>query len=106
MKTRETTDPKTLSEVLTLLAETTRFDGIPPVAEHVLLHLRHGGDKDDRHIVITEDRDGRESLAGYAHLDLTDQVEGPSAELVIPPDFRGKGFGRALLDHVSELTGA
>jgi mycothiol synthase len=56
--------------------------------------------------VITEDRDGRELLAGYAHLDLTDQVEGPSAELVIHPDFRGKGFGRALLDHVSDLSGA
>ena len=106
MKTRETTDPKVLSEVLKVLAETTRHDGIPPVAEHVLLHLRHGGDKDDRHIVITEDVDGREVIAGYAHLDLTDEVEGPSAELVIHPEFRGKGCGRALLDHVSQLSGA
>ena len=106
MKTFETTDRALLTQVLELLAETTRFDGIPPVAEHVLLHLRHGGDKDDRHIVIT-DFDGEVArIAGYAHLDLTDEVEGPSAELVIHPDFRGKGFGRALLDHVTTLAGS
>lgn len=103
MEIFETTDPKTLSEVLVLLAETTRHDGIPPVAEHVLLHLRHGGDKDDRHIIITEGDTG--TIAGYAHVDLTDEVEGPSAELVIHPNFRGRGFGRALLDHVSVLSG-
>jgi len=106
VKTLETTDPKILGAVLELLAETTRHDGIPPVSEHVLLHLRHGGDKDDRHIVITDEVDGKSSIAGYAHLDLTDQVEGPSAELVIHPNYRGKGFGRALLDHVSDLSGA
>lgn len=105
MKTEETTDPQLLGQVLELLAEATRHDGIPPVAEHVLLHLRHGGDKDDRHIIIT-DRDGdREVLAGYAHLDLTDQVEGPSAELVIHPRFRGRGLGQALLDHITKTAG-
>jgi mycothiol synthase len=105
MNTFETTDPQLLTQVLQLLAETTRHDGVPPVSEHVLLHLRHGGDKDDRHIIITENMEGEEKLVGYAHLDLTDEVEGPSAELVIHPLFRGKGFGRALLDHVSELAG-
>jgi len=102
MKTFETTDPTTLARVLELITETTRHDGIPPVAEHVLLHLRHGGDKDDRHIVIESDS----RIVGYAHLDLTDEVEGPSAELVIHPEFRSQGFGRALLDHVCELAGS
>lgn len=105
MKTREIKDHATLSKVLELIAETTRHDGVPPVAEHVLLHLRHGGDKEDRHIVIEESIDGVERIVGYAHLDLTDEVEGPSAELVIHPEFRDKGFGRELLDHVSESAG-
>ena len=109
MKTLETTDKKDLQTVLNLIAETTRHDGIPPVSEHVLLHLRHGGDKDDRHIIITESVDGngqRESIIGYAHLDLTDEVEGPSAELVIHPQFRGKGYGRALLEQIEALSGS
>ena len=103
MKIHEITDSNSLNAVLDLITETTRHDGIPPVAEHVLLHLRHGGDKDDRHIVI-ENSESR--IVGYAHLDLTDEVEGPSAELVIHPHFRSQGFGRALLDRVTELSGA
>ena len=106
MKTREIRDHATLNQVLELIAETTRHDGVPPVAEHVLLHLRHGGDKEDRHIIIEEKVDGEDRIVGYAHLDLTDEVEGPSAELVIHPDFRSHGFGRALLDRVSESAGA
>jgi mycothiol synthase len=105
VKTLETTDSAQLGAVLDLIAETTRHDAIPPVAEHVLLHLRHGGDKDDRHVIITESIEGNEKVIGYAHLDLTDEVEGPSAELVIHPEFRGKGYGRALLDHVTTLSG-
>jgi mycothiol synthase len=38
-------------------------------------------------------------LAGYGHLDPADQAdpaEGPAAELVIHPDYRGRGFGLAL----------
>ena len=103
MKIREITDSESLSAVLDLITETTRHDGIPAVAEHVLLHLRHGGDKDDRHIVI---QNSESRIVGYAHLDLTDEVEGPSAELVIHPAFRSQGFGRALLDRVTELSGA
>ncbi len=103
MKIQEITDSTSLNAVLDLIAETTRHDGIPPVAEHVLLHLRHGGDKDDRHIVI---ENPESKIVGYAHLDLTDEVEGPSAELVIHPIFRSKGYGRALLDRVTELSGA
>lgn len=105
MRTREIKDHATLSKVLDLIAETTRHDGVPPVAEHVLLHLRHGGDKEDRHIVIEEAIDGEDRIVGYAHLDLTDEVEGPSAELVIHPHYRAKGFGRELLDRISETAG-
>ncbi|MEV7908608.1 mycothiol synthase, partial [Streptomyces anulatus] len=44
-------------------------------------------------------------LAGYAHVDPTDPVEGPSGELVIHPAFRGRGHGGHLLRAVLEQTG-
>ena len=86
--------------VLALISAATDHDGIPPIAEHVVLHLRHGGDKDDCHIIIENDGE----IIGYAHLDLTDTVAGPSAELVIHPKHRGKGFGRALLTEIGRIT--
>ena len=41
--------------VLALIKAAHDFDGTPPIAEHVLLHLRHGGDKSDSHIVFESD---------------------------------------------------
>ena len=90
--------PQIRDEVLALIASATDSDGIPPVAEHVLLHLRHGGDKAYSHLVATKD----DMVAGYAHLDLTDAVEGPSAELVIAPRFRKSGIGSELLKSLTE----
>jgi mycothiol synthase len=94
-------DPKLQSEILTLIAAATDTDGIPPVAEHVLLHLRHGGDRSDLHFVFTKDN----QVAGYAHLDLTDEVEGPSAELVVSPKFRSQGIGKELVKRLKEEAG-
>ena len=90
--------PQIRDEVLALIASATDSDGVPPVAEHVLLHLRHGGDKADSHLVATKD----DMVAGYAHLDLTDAVEGPSAELVIAPRFRKSRIGSELLKSLTE----
>jgi len=42
----------TQEKVLALIADATKQDGIPPVAEHVLLHLRYGGDKAARHLIM------------------------------------------------------
>lgn len=91
--------------VLALIAAAANHDGIPPIAEHIVLHLRHGGDKDDRHLILTDEA-GPENgkILGYAHLDLTDIVAGSSAELVVHPDYRGKGYGRALLNEISRIT--
>jgi mycothiol synthase len=86
--------------VLALIASATNHDGIPPIAEHIVLHLRHGGDKDDRHLVLTEG----DKIVGYAHIDLTDAVAGSSAELVVCPEHRGRGYGRALLDEITRIT--
>ena len=88
-------------KVLALIASATDVDGIPPVAEHVLLHLRHGGDKEDFHLLAEESGE----VLGYAHLDLTDEVEGPSAEIVVCPRHRGKGIGDKLIESVKEHAG-
>ena len=82
--------PEVQSQVLALIARATDLDGVPPVSEHVLLHLRHGGDKADTHFIAIENN----KVVGYAHLDLTDEVEGPSAELVVDPSHRKSGIGR------------
>jgi len=84
-------EPQT-AEVLGLVAAATDEDGVSPLSEHVLLHLRYGGDPEARNLLLTE---GGE-LAGYAHLDPTDPVEGPSGELVVHPAHRGHGLGLAL----------
>jgi len=94
-------NPKTQSQILELIASATDHDGIPPVAEHVLLHLRHGGDKDDFHLVAEEN----DVVFGYAHLDMTDEIEGPSAEVVIAPSERGKGIGNQLVAELKTLAG-
>lgn len=95
-------NPDQQSKVLALIASATDVDGIPPLAEHVLLHLRHGGDKEDFHFVAEE---GGEVL-GYAHLDLTDEVEGPSTEIVVAPQHRGKGIGDQLVKSVKSHAGS
>jgi len=87
--------------VLKLISSTTAFDNTPPIAEHILLHLRHGGDKADSHLLVEQDN----QVIGYAHLDQTDLVAGPSAELVVNPKFRGAGVGKQLLSKAIEICG-
>ena len=88
-------------DVFDLVDEATRHDGSTPLSEHVMLHLRHGGDADVRHL-LTRGDDGR--LLGYAHLDVTDLVEGPSAEAVVAPSARRHGRGRALVDELISIS--
>jgi len=87
--------------VLKLIADTTAFDNTPPIAEHILLHLRHGGDKKDSHLLMEQEN----QVIGYAHLDQTDLVAGPSVELVVGPKFRGAGVGKRLLAKAIEICG-
>jgi mycothiol synthase len=78
--------------VLQLVSEAARADGVSPLSEHVVLHLKYGGDPLGRDVLLWYD--GR--LAGYGHLDPTDRVEGPAAEMVIRPALRRRGLGRAI----------
>jgi mycothiol synthase len=80
--------------VLRLALAAADEDGIRPLSEHVMLHLRYGGEVPARNLLYYE---GGE-LAGYAHLDPTDPVQGPSGELVVHPRFRRRGLGRNLVD--------
>jgi mycothiol synthase len=87
--------------VLSLIKAAHDFDGTPAIAEHVLLHLRHGGDKSDSHLVIEENKE----VIAYAHLDTTDLVAGPSVEAVVHPQHRGKGLGLLILKEAIKICG-
>jgi mycothiol synthase len=85
--------PDEVAEVEGLLRDATEADGVQPLSEHVWLHLRHGGEGPDLNLLLRLP-DG--TLAGYAHLDPTDPVAGPSAETVVHPAYRTHGYGRLL----------
>jgi mycothiol synthase len=91
------------SAVLDLADRAARADGVAPLSEDGLLHVRYGSGAGRRDLLLRSG--GR--LAGYARLDpATPGHEdsgdsGPvahTAELVIDPDVRRRGLGRALAD--------
>jgi mycothiol synthase len=90
--------PTQIATVIALVDDATAADGVRPLSEHVMLHLRYGGDESTRNLLIWR---GSE-LAAYAHLDVTDPVEGASAEMVVAPALRRQGFGRALISAALE----
>src|SRR5947209_20074872 len=90
--------PEVVAEVEALLRAATDADGVQPLSEHVWLHLRHGGEGPDLNLLLRlPSTDGSGTLVGYAHLDPTDPVAGPSAETVVHPAYRGRGYGRLLV---------
>ena len=91
-------DSGDVDAVAELAAAATEADGVGPLSEHVRLHLKHGGDVDAWHLVARRVGPNGSELLGYAHLDKTDLVEGPSAEIVVTPGARRAGVGGALLD--------
>jgi mycothiol synthase len=78
--------------VLALVQRAADEDGVGPLSEHVMLHLRYGGDSRARNVLLWRD----DVLVGYGHLDPTDLVEGPAAEMVIDPGSRRRGLGLIL----------
>lgn len=76
-----------------LIDQASVVDGTAPLSEHVLLHLPAGGDAQGRNLLLRT----AEQVLAYGHLDVTDAVEGSSAEFVVAPGARGQGLGRALV---------
>lgn len=93
-------DGDDVAAVRNLAQRSAAYDGCYPLSEHVMLHLRSGGDRGVSHLLI---RDSGQ-IAAYAHLDVTDTVEGPSAELTVDPLHRRGGLGALLVDRLSDLS--
>lgn len=98
---RNRLSPDEVGEVKSVVHDVQHVDGVPPLSDHVLLHLPGGGDADVRH-VLARSADG--TLVGYGHLDVTDEVAGSSAEVAVRPSSRGQGIGEALVRELLDLT--
>jgi mycothiol synthase len=94
--------PDQVDRVRALTAAAGDSDGTQPLSEHVMLHLRHGGDAPAVHLWLEAGGD----LVGYGHVDTTDEVEGASAEAVVHPMNRRRGYGRALVRAAIEVAEA
>ena len=90
-----------IADVQALVAAATEVDGTAPLSEHVLLHLRHGGDAEAAQLLA---REGDE-LVGFAHLDLTDPVAGGAGELVVHPEHRRGGLGSRIVQELLDRAG-
>jgi mycothiol synthase len=85
--------PEQIEAVTAVVDDATEADGVRPLSEHVMLHLRYGGDEPARNLLLWHGS----HLVAYAHLDTTDPVDGPSAEMVVAPETRRQGFGRTII---------
>jgi mycothiol synthase len=93
--------PAQIAGVLALAEAAQAADGVAPLSEHTLLHLRYDGSRpgpgpdSERDLVLTVN----DEIAGYAHLDATTNAAGTdlSGELVIHPGHRREGLGLALV---------
>ena len=98
-----------VGRVLELASAAARADGVAPLSEDVLLQVRHGSTPPARDIevVATSPAERDQVMVGYAHLDAPDDAgqDGDiTAELVIHPAYRRRGYGTALLGRVLELA--
>ncbi len=94
-------DARQVAAVTRLVQAATDVDGTTPLDEHVLLHLRQGGDEPTRNLLVA---DAAGTVLAYAHLDVTDAVEGASAQLVVDPEHRREGLGRRLAQRLVQLS--
>jgi mycothiol synthase len=87
--------------VLELAEAARQADGVAPLSEQVLLHVRHSSAERSRDLLLLAD----DAVAGYAHLDAPDEGRDAddtdagemTGELVVHPAHRRRGYGTALI---------
>jgi mycothiol synthase len=94
--------PEQTARVNQITLDAAIVDEMAPLSEHVLIHLHHGGDSHDEHMIAI---DQAGEIQGYLHLDSTDAVEGPVLEVVVHPEARRNGIGKALVQAAIDRTG-
>jgi mycothiol synthase len=91
-----------VTEILALVGAARLADGVAPLSEPTLLHLRYDPAGPGRDFILIA---GGE-IAGYAYLDAPAGPESEvSGELVIHPDRRRQGLGRALAGELITAAG-
>jgi mycothiol synthase len=94
--------PAEAQAVLRLAAAAAAADGVGPLSDQTVLHVRHGGDPGARNLLLWRGGD----LAGFAHLDAPgDPVAARSGELVVHPAHRRQGLGRTLVQAATAQAG-
>ncbi|GAA0567775.1 mycothiol synthase [Actinomadura livida] len=88
LRARGTLGDAEITEALELAGAAAEADGVGPLSEHSLLALRGGRTG----MAIS---DG--GIVAYAHLDPAADGEPAAGELVVHPEHRRRGHGRALL---------
>jgi mycothiol synthase len=88
-------------EVLALVEAARLADGVAPLSEHGMLRLRYDGSDGGRDFIVTT---GGE-IAGYAYLDPPSGEGEVTGELVIHPEHRRQGLGRALTGELAVAAG-
>ncbi|NLG22286.1 MAG: mycothiol synthase [Actinomycetales bacterium] len=96
-------EPAQSADVLAMAVRASTHDGVRPLSEQTVLDVRRlpgspAGESATSHLLIEEQPDApRPGVIAYAHVELTDP---PSAEIVVDPDHRHAGHGRALAQEV------
>ncbi|HXP57467.1 MAG TPA: mycothiol synthase [Streptosporangiaceae bacterium] len=102
--------PAQREQILRLTGAATAADGVAPLSEQAMLHVRHGGaaaggdagEPGPAGVDLLAGTDG--TITGYAQLEW-EEPGVASAELVVDPAHRRQGTGRALLTGLAEQAG-
>lgn len=101
-----------VNEILALVEAARLADGVAPLSEHGMLHLRYDSASQDSASQDSASQSGAGDfiasvdgeIAGYAYLDP--QVDGEvTGELVVHPERRRRGLGRALTGELAAAAG-
>lgn len=98
-------EPAQSADVLALAVRAATHDGVRPLSEQTVLDVRRlpgspAGETTTSHLLVQSETDTpRPRVLAYAHVEHS---EPPAAEIVVDPDQRHAGHGRALAKAVLE----